>query len=137
MNKDIHKILMYCLGGLALVILGAIHVWAPVCDGFLELGDGRYVPMRCLYTAKAASVLAILVLIQAITSIVTKKNNPVMLIALGIMMISLTYESVIGIGICKKVMACHDTAFWVRGGAFLTIVIAIVPIFLKPTKTSE
>jgi len=99
MNKDIHKILMYCLGGLALVILGAIHVWAPVCDGFLELSDGRYVPMRCLYTAKAVSVLAILVLIQAVTSLATNKKNPILIVALGIMLIALTYESVIGIGV--------------------------------------
>lgn len=132
MKKNIQEILMYCLIALSLIILGAIYIWAPVCDGLLELADGRMVHMRCFYTAQAATIIAILVLVQAITTLVTKKSNPVMIIALGIMLIAVTYESVIGIGICKKVMACHDTAFWLRGGGLITIVIGAINFYKKP-----
>lgn len=136
MTKDIHKILLYCLIAVSLLLLGAIYIWAPVCNGFLELANGNMVPMRCLYTAKAATVLSILLLVLAVASLLTKKSNPVMVIALGIMLIAVTYESFLGIGVCKKVMACHDTAFWLRSGGILTIILGLVSALKKPKQIS-
>lgn len=130
-NQRIHKLSMYGLIALTFILLGAIHIWAPVCDGFLELSDGRFVPMRCLYTAKVAIIIALLLSIQAITTLVTKKSNPVMLIVLGIMLIAVTYESIVGIGVCKSVMACHNTALWLRIGGGVTILVGIASFFNK------
>lgn len=55
-----------------------------------------------------------------------------MIITLGIMFIAVTYQSLIGIGICvKDTMACHATAPWLRGGGILIILIGIASFFKK------
>jgi hypothetical protein len=50
------------LPGLLLSILGALIIltpnWIlPVCEGLLELANGRQVPMRCFWTARAEMIL--------------------------------------------------------------------------------
>lgn len=138
MKVHIRKALMPGLVVISLLILGAMYIWAPVCDGLLELANGNKVHMKCFYTAQATTVLVILLLVLAISSLITKKTNPVMIIALGIMLIILTYQSFLGIGICmKETMACHDTAPWIRGGGILTILIGIAAFFTKQNEVSS
>lgn len=133
LNKQI--LLNYFLIVISLVILGALFLWAPVCDGLLELADGRLVHMKCFYTSQSASLLAILMLTQAITSLITKKPNPIIVIALGVMIIVLTYQSFLGIGIClKETMACHTSASWLRISGALVIIIGIASLFIKTKK---
>ena len=131
MTAKMYRGLMIGLGFVALVILGAVYIWAPVCSGLLELADGRLIPMRCLYTAKAATILALLLLVQVISSVVGKRDNPFMVIALGIMFVAITFESFMGIGICRRVMECHDTAFWLRAGGAVVIIVGLLTL-IKP-----
>lgn len=128
------RILMFGLLIVSLLILGAILLWAPVCDGLLELANGQMVHMKCFYTKQAVALISILIGIQAIASVITKKTNPIMIIGLGVTLIILTYQSFLGIGICmNKAMACHDTALWIRGGGILTIVLGLAA-FIKKNK---
>ncbi|AFL98518.1 MULTISPECIES: DUF4418 family protein [Desulfitobacterium] len=129
------KHLAYGLLAIIAIVIGAIYIWAPVCDGLLELKNGNMVHMKCFYTAQASTIIAILLLVQSIYTIITNKKNPFMVIALGIMLILVTFESIIGIGVCKKVMACHETAFWLRASGTLTIVIGLVSLFKKELDT--
>jgi len=131
MKKNIHKILLFSSIAVSLLMLGAIYIWAPVCDGFLELANGNMVHMKCFYTAQAATILVFLLLILILTFLIFNNINSVMIIALGIMLFILTYESILGIGVCKKVMACHQTVFWLRSGSALTILIGIATIYYK------
>lgn len=130
-SKKYLEYLNYGLLVIAVIILGAIYVWAPVCDGSLELTNGNLVHMKCFHTAQGATLITILLLVQTIYSLITKKNNSIMVIALGVMLIAITFESPIGIGICKKAMACHDTAFWLRTGGSVTIALGILAAFNK------
>jgi len=53
--------------GIVITVLGLLIVLAPtllpVCQGLLELANGRQVPMRCHWTARAEMLLGVLVLI--------------------------------------------------------------------------
>lgn len=140
MKKDFHKLLMMGLIAVSLMMLGAIYIWAPVCDGLLKLATGNMVHMKCFYTAQAGTILAILLLVLSIAALAAKKYTvitSVMVIVLGIMIIAVTYESLIGIGVCKKVMACHQTAFWLRIGGGLAILIGIGSMFKKRQEVLE
>ena len=121
----------------AVLVIGSLYIWSPVCDGLLELKNGNMVHMKCFYTAQTATLIALLLLVQAVYSIVTKKNNPILVIAIGIMLISVTFESIIGIGVCKKLMPCHETAFWLRTCGCFTILIGLVSLFDKNNKNSR
>ncbi len=135
MKVHIHKMLMPGLIVIALLMLGAMYIWAPVCDGLLELANGNMVHMKCFYARQAVTVVVLLLLVQAASAYITKKTNPVMIVALGIMLVALTYQSFLGIGICMNdTMPCHDTASWIRGGGTLTILIGIAACFTKPNR---
>lgn len=132
MERNIQRILTFGLLAIALCILGALYVWAPVCNGLLELATGNMVHMKCFYMSQATTALVFLLLVLAITSLITRRTNSIMIIALGIMLIITTYQFFLGIGICaKETMDCHNTALWIRTGGVLTILIGIGSFFSK------
>ncbi|AGA68282.1 hypothetical protein Desdi_0755 [Desulfitobacterium dichloroeliminans LMG P-21439] len=138
MKDHIQSILMWGLMAVALLVLGALYIWVPVCDGLLELANGNLVHMKCFYTSQATSVLAVLVLVAAISALITKQTHAPIIIAIGILLIVITYQSFLGIGICmKETMACHQTAFWIRGGGVLTILLGILACFKKQKNSSK
>jgi hypothetical protein len=54
------------------------------------------------------------------------------------MLISNTFESTIGIGVCKKnTMACNVTAVWLRACGFLAIASGLLDIFVNRNKKKE
>ncbi|KMT22511.1 DUF4418 family protein [Clostridium cylindrosporum] len=125
------KIIPAVLVVISLLILGAIFIWSPVCTGTLELANGNMTHMKCFYTAKAEACLAIILLVSSIASFFTK-GNQLAIITIGILFIVLTFDSPMGIGICKKeIMACHDTAAWIRTGGAITILGGILMLFKK------
>lgn len=134
MKDNIQKVMMVGLVAISLLILGALYIWAPVCEGLLELANGTMVHMKCFYTSQATTVLVLLLLVLAITSLLTQRTDGIMIIAIGILLISLTYQSFLGIGICvKETMDCHSTALWIRGGGVAIILMGIVSVLKKKT----
>ncbi len=99
----------------SLVGILAVVVWANPCDGALELANGNMVPMRCAYTAKIAILLFALVIVTSGKNLVTRKPESLTLALLGIALIVITFESVVGIGVCKSEMMCWSMATWIRG----------------------
>lgn len=132
MNKKVILIMQIICGLAALVVLGAIYIWAPVCDQFLQLANGNMVHMKCFYTAHAATLLAILLLISSVTSLITKNNSTAIIsLIIGIMLITITNDT-IGIGVCKKsTMSCIQTAVWLKGCGIITIIASAVQLFIK------
>lgn len=123
----------------ACVAMGAILVWAPPCAGSLELANGNMVPMRCAYTAKVGLLIAIALIVVAGASMVTKKPATVALAVLSIMLMLVTIDTPVSIGVCRSAgMACWDTATWMRlvGAVSLiaTLAGAAVPLAGKRIK---
>ncbi|MBP2626619.1 MAG: hypothetical protein H6Q68_1330 [Firmicutes bacterium] len=116
---------------LAFVLLGAIFLWAPVCQGHLQLMNGNEVPMKCFYTGKTSVILSILFIIVGIEDVLRKKISSLFFIGMGIVLFLLPNNSW-GIGVCKKeTMACITTALWIKGVGVGSVLYGIVTLFKK------
>lgn len=125
------KIISGILVIIGLIIIGSIVVWAPVCKGILELKSGNMTHMKCYYTGQASILLSIVLIVAAIEAFLTKTKKPWTFIAIGIMLLVVTYGSTIGIGICMKdTMDCHKTAAWIRGGGVVTTICGLISLFM-------
>ena len=130
MQKDFSKILSGILVITGLAIIGAIFIWAPVCSGMLELANGNMAHMKCYYTGQAALALSIVLIIAGIESFLTKSRMPWTFIALGVMLLVITFSSVLGIGVCMKAdMNCQATASWIRAGGTVAIICGLISLF--------
>lgn len=125
MKKHLSKVILGTQLLASLFALGAIYIWAPVCDGMLTLANGNLTHMKCFYTAQASAGLALILLVAAIMAFRSKTDHNQMqwvIMVIGMMLIANTITSVLGIGICKNpAMACHDTAVWLRGSGLLAV----------------
>lgn len=112
----------------SLIILGAVHIWAPVCGNFLELKSGNMVHMRCHYFALFASYMSILMIGMAVESIfITKKSFGISTIIIGVLLWIAMQNTHYSIGICKmKTMACIGTSKWIKGAVVLIIASGIL-----------
>lgn len=141
MKKNLAKIIMSMELLAALLILGAIYIWAPVCSGLLTLQNGTMVHMKCFYTAQASTVLAVILLVTAFVAFMSKSDHNKIqwiVVLIGIMIIAATYESLIGIGICKKpTMECHATAAWLRASGAIAIIGGLLDVLANSTKTNK
>lgn len=106
----------------AILLAGALNVWAQPCKGMLTTVDGKEVFMKCHYLIPVCNCIALLCMACAM-HIFTKKEIPTIpIIILGLVTILVTFPGLLGIGIClNKEMACHATAPWIRiiGGIFV------------------
>lgn len=133
MKNNLSKIFLGTEILISLIIIGAIYIWSPVCDGLLTLQNGNMVHMKCFYTGQSSVLLSILLFISAITAYLSKydhKKVHFIIALIGIMLFANTFTSAIGIGICKmNTMACHSTASWIRIGGILAVLISFLDIF--------
>lgn len=112
--------------GMALGALIALTPFqlAPVCDGLLELANGRMVHMRCHYTGQAEVYLGVIALIIGIMIFANKeatvrKSLGLVMAVVGIAVILLPTNA--GIGVCMNPMECHTTAkvLYILGGLLI------------------
>lgn len=141
MQKSLSIIILLTQLLASLLVLGSVFIWAPVCDGLLTLASGTLVHMKCFYTAQASIALALILMITAIAAYFSKTDHNKIqwvVIIIGIMLISNTFESTIGIGVCKKsTMACISTAVWLRASGFLAVASGLLDIFVNRNKKKE
>ncbi len=110
----------------ALLMIGAIYIWAPVCSKFLELKTGKLIYMRCHYSAVAAVILSILMIASAVSTFIMKKNNIIIPVLLGFFLILVIKDTPLSIGICKKAtMECQGTKIWFYISGILSILSGI------------
>lgn len=135
MKKYLSKIVLLLQIIAAFVALGAIYIWAPVCNGLLTLANGNMAHMRCYYTAQSSSVLALVLVFAAIIAYLSSNDHRKVqwiTVLLGIMLIANTIESGIGSGMCQKAeMACQATAMWIKYAGILAIVSGLLDIGLN------
>ena len=116
----------------ALLLLGAVFIWAPVCQKTIQLASGSSTPMRCFYTGKAAVMLAIVTLALSVELLVRKKAVAFPYIAAGVLLVLLPAGGTLGIGICAADgMACHATALWIYISGGLLILSGIAGLLTK------
>ena len=118
----------------ALVGAPAVNIWALPCQSALELANGNMTPMRCLYTEKIATLLFIVVILVALWALLAKKDAWVVLVVLAVALVLITFESAIGIGVCKNPMMCWTMATWIRICAGVIGVAGIVGFALGVSK---
>ncbi|MBR3258202.1 MAG: DUF4418 family protein [Eggerthellaceae bacterium] len=92
----------------------AVNIWALPCQGTLELANGNMTPMRCLYTEKIATLLFIVAFLVALWALLARKDAGLVLVVLAAALVLITFESAIGIGVCKTKMMCWTMATWIR-----------------------
>lgn len=127
--EKLNKIISGIQAIVALVIIGAVKIWAKPCSGLLELTNGREIPMKCVHTSNAAMAVGIIILATAIISFLAKSEQKKFYILNGVnaILLYLLFTSIIGI--CMKPdMACHTTAPWAKVSAVLIVVASLVGI---------
>lgn len=113
----------------AILALGAIRFWAPVCQKMLELSSGKEVHMKCFYAGQAGLALALILLLSAVLSFFAKADRKKLMIvsAAVSVMLFLTFGRLIGV--CASAdMACHTTAIWCRAAAVLGFAASLVDL---------
>lgn len=98
------------------LLIGAVYGWAGVCTGMLKLATGAEVHMKCFYSGQALVMLGALLFVNGVMMLLTKNlaYGGAIAVVAGIFAIVVVSNSGLGIGICAKVMACHDTAAWAK-----------------------
>lgn len=124
--NTIEKIMITISAICGIVIAGAVMIWAPPCSGVLELANGNAVPMRCDYTSRIAVLLALIVTVLAVVSLITGKRLGLPILLISIAIIAVTFESLVGIGVCKSEMQCWTMAYWVRISAGVSIFATVI-----------
>lgn len=121
----------------ALVTLGAILVWSPVCSGMLTLESGAQIHMKCYYTGQTAKVLCLIMLFTAVMSLFASKDYSkfqFLIVVIGILMLLLPTSFIIGVCV-KEGMACISTAAWIRGSAIVGIITGVLGIiYCRPER---
>ena len=111
---------------LSLVILGAILLWAPVCQGRLVLANGMETHMKCFYMSRAGILIALILLVVSLENLIMNRKAVFSYLVIGIALLILPGASCLGIGVCiKEIMVCRTTAVWLQGGGILTIISGI------------
>ncbi|MBQ3405329.1 MAG: DUF4418 family protein [Oscillospiraceae bacterium] len=120
---------------LSVILLIAVFTWAKPCSGQLELANGNFVAMKCVYTGKALALISAALIVIALENIAKKRSAPFAFIILGLAFIIVTFSGALGIGVCvKEGMACHATALWARVIGALTLIDGIVMLLNKGEK---
>lgn len=115
----------------AVVLLGAIKIWAPVCSGLLDLANETQTHMKCWYSGQAVMCIAVIIGVMAALSIFMDKA-PRKLMQIAVIVACFMMMLVVGpaIGICAKAeMACHATAKWVHIIGAVIAIIGVADIF--------
>ena len=115
MKNTMNKIICAVQALSALVLLGAIKIWAPVCGKMLTLTSGKEVPMKCFWTSKAAMAVAVILLTVAVLGFFAKTDGKKFFIASAVagVVLFLVFGSLMGVCASAE-MRCNVTALWGR-----------------------
>ena len=133
-NEKAGAVIAVLEAAIALFMILAVKVIAPVCPGMLELASGKQVHMKCYYAG-----VAFVLFISAVLCLLTKQRMScgIMTIAAAVL-IFVTFHDSMGIGICANPdMACQMTAPFVKVSATAELVLGVVSVVLAVKKGAE
>ena len=130
MKTKMNNILIAIQALAAIVMVGAVKIWAPVCGKMLELVSGKQVPMKCYWAGQAAIAVSIIILAVAVVALLEKKNYKGLMAvnAVAGVILFLVFTSFIGVCASEE-MRCQTTKLWGMGCAAVTCVTALVNLF--------
>ena len=115
----------------ALVIMGAVLFWAPVCHKLLTLDNGNQVHMKCHYAGQAAILIAAIILVAAVITLLAKHDHKLVQVIVIVSAVAVFVVFTDFIGICKSAdMMCHSTALWARIAAGVAGACAIADLVM-------
>ena len=128
MKTTMNKIMIALQALAAVLLIGAIKIWAPVCGKMLELVSGKQVPMKCHWAGQAGMAVAAIILIAAAMALLAKKEYKgfmVITAVCGALLFMIFATSFIGV--CASAdMRCQVTKIWGIGAAAMTFVTSLI-----------
>lgn len=99
----------------AVLMIGALYIWASPCEGMLRIEGGMTTYMKCHYFIVVGSGIAFLCVAFAVHIFMKKEIPSIPMMTLGFLSILTTISDPLGIGICQADgMPCHTTALWMK-----------------------
>ena len=128
MKTKMNKILIALQAIAAVLLIGAIKIWAPVCGKMLELTTGKQVPMKCHWAGQAGLAIAIVILAAAIMALLAKKEYKGLIVITAVCAVLLFMVFATGfIGVCaSETMRCQTTKVWGIGAAIVTFAASLI-----------
>lgn len=127
MKNKMNTILLAIQVLAAVVLLGAVKIWAPVCGKMLTLESGKEVHMKCFYTGQAVMAVAIILLAAAVVAFFAKQDQKKFFIvnAVAALIIFLLFTGIIGV-CANPDMRCNITAVWGKIAAAVVVASSLV-----------
>ena len=118
MKTTLNKVMIALQALAAVLLVGAIKIWAPVCGKMLELVSGKEVPMKCHWAGQAAIAVAVIILAAAVMALLAKKEYKGLMVvnAVAAVVLFLVFTSLIGVCASAE-MRCQITKVWGIGAA--------------------
>lgn len=128
MKTKMNKILIALQAIAAVLLIGAIKIWAPVCGKMLETTTGKQVPMKCHWAGQAGLAIAIVILAAAIMALLAKKEYKGLMVITAVCAVLLFMVFATGfIGVCaSETMRCQTTKVWGIGAAIVTFAASLI-----------
>lgn len=128
MKTTMNKILIVLQALAAVLLIGAIKIWAPVCGKMLELTTGKQVPMKCHWAGQAAIAVSVILLAAALMALLAKKEYKGFMVVTAVCGALLFMIFATGfIGVCaSEEMRCNVTKVWGIGAAAVTFVTSLI-----------
>ena len=128
MKTKMNKIMIALQALAAVLLIGAIKIWAPVCGKMLELVSGKQVPMKCHWTGQAAIAVSVIILAVAVMAFLAKKEYKGLMVvnAIAGVLLFLIFTNTL-IGVCaSSEMRCQVTKIWGMGAAAVTVAASLI-----------
>ena len=128
MKTTMNKILIALQALAAVLLIGAIKIWAPVCGKMLDLANGNQTHMKCYWAGQAAIAVAVIILVTALMALAAKKEYKGLMVvnAVAGVVLFLIFTNTL-IGVCASAeMRCQATRIWGMGTAAVTFAASLI-----------
>ena len=128
MKTKMNKIMIALQALAAVLLIGAIKIWAPVCGKMLDLANGNQTHMKCYWAGQAGLVVAIIILAAAVMAFLAKKEYKGFMVITAICgaLLFMIFATKF-IGVCaSETMRCQVTKVWGIGAAAVTVATSLI-----------
>ena len=128
MKTTMNKIMIALQALAAVLLIGAIKIWAPVCGKMLELVSGKQVPMKCHWAGQAAIAVSVIILAVAVMAFLAKKEYKGFMVvnAVAGAVLFLIFTNTL-VGVCASAeMRCQITKIWGMGAAAIIFATSLI-----------
>ena len=128
MKTKMNKIMIALQALAAVLLIGAIKIWAPVCGKMLDLANGNQTHMKCYWAGQAGLVVAIVILAAAVMAFLAKKEYKGFMVITAICgaLLFMIFATKF-IGVCaSETMRCQVTKVWGMGAAVITVATSLI-----------